>query len=201
MGVASLERAGPAGGWNPGRGPEEGGACAAGADAIKTQCFTPEDMALPGHKCTSGPWAGRDLFDLYRECAMPLDWHEPLKRCANDLGLAYFASSFQPWHVDFLEGLGVPAHLGEERLGKLVVPGRARIVREVEAPAWRTTQVHLHSPTSPESGAKSLPSVLQVRRPVRVAAVSQNGRHALRTVGCKAHARKGRLEIAFWSTP
>lgn len=86
-------------------------AAASGADAVKTQCFRAEDMALPGvHTCGPGLWRGRDLFDLYAECAMPLEWHEPLKRCANDLGLAYFASSFQPWHVDFLEDLGVPAH-------------------------------------------------------------------------------------------
>ena len=77
----------------------------AGADAVKLQCFTPEQMADPGVKIESGPWAGRDLLDLYRETHTPKDWFPSLFEYSRRLGLIPFASVFHPDDVDFLETL------------------------------------------------------------------------------------------------
>lgn len=86
---------------------------AAGADAVKTQCFRPATMTLPGddaaHRIT---WTGRErtLYDLYCETALPLDWHARLMGLCAELGLLYFASEFSPADVDFMQRLGAPCH-------------------------------------------------------------------------------------------
>jgi sialic acid synthase SpsE len=87
---------------------------ARGADAIKLQTMQAETMCADGadEHCVipSGPWKGRRMIDLYRECAMPREWHEPIiARCAS-LGLPWFSTPFAPEDVDFLEGLGCPRY-------------------------------------------------------------------------------------------
>lgn len=77
----------------------------AGADAVKFQCFTPEQMADPGVKIESGPWAGRDLLDLYRETHTPREWFPRLFLEVENHGMTPFASVFHPDDVDFLEAL------------------------------------------------------------------------------------------------
>lgn len=85
----------------------------AGADAVKTQCFTPDSMTLD---CDAEPfcivWNGqeRTLYDLYSETAMPMDWHPKLKDLCESLGMEYFASVFSPQDADFMEALDVPAY-------------------------------------------------------------------------------------------
>ncbi len=91
---------------------EQAKAC--GADAIKLQTMQAETMCADGsdEHCliTQGPWAGRRMIDLYRECAMPREWHIPvIKRCM-DLGLPWFSTPFAPEDVDFLESLGCPRY-------------------------------------------------------------------------------------------
>lgn len=80
-------------------------AAAAGADAVKLQTFTPEQMADPGAKAPAGPWEGRSLLELYREACTPRAWHERLFRLCADLGLICFSSVFHPDDVEFLETL------------------------------------------------------------------------------------------------
>jgi len=82
----------------------------AGADAVKFQCFTPEQMADPGVMIESGPWAGRELLDLYRETHTPRDWFHDLFAWARCCGLIPFASVFHPDDVDFLETLHCPIY-------------------------------------------------------------------------------------------
>lgn len=79
-----------------------------GASAVKIQAFTPEQMAEPGVKIESGPWAGRDLLDLYRETHTPREWHSVIFARAKHRGLTPFASVFHPDDVDFLETLDCP---------------------------------------------------------------------------------------------
>jgi N-acetylneuraminate synthase len=81
-------------------------AARAGADAVKLQTFTPEQMAAPGVRIPSGPWAGREALDIYREAHTPREWHAPLFSLAHDLGMEAFSSVFHPDDVDFLERLG-----------------------------------------------------------------------------------------------
>lgn len=82
----------------------------AGADAVKFQTLLPEEMAPPGVKLDRGPWAGRDLRDLYAETYLPWDWHLDLAIHAMELGLDWFSSPFSPTAVKFLEALECPRY-------------------------------------------------------------------------------------------
>jgi len=87
----------------------------AGADAVKLQTYTPDTMTID---CANahfqiGPgtiWAGRNLYELYREAYTPWEWHPRLKEIARDLGLDLFSTPFDESAVNFLEQMGVPAY-------------------------------------------------------------------------------------------
>jgi pseudaminic acid synthase len=91
-------------------------AAAAGADAIKLQTYTAETMTLdvmaPGFviEDDNSLWAGRQLYDLYREAYTPWEWHAPIMERAAERGLHCFSSPFDETAVDFLETLNVPAY-------------------------------------------------------------------------------------------
>lgn len=91
-------------------------AAAAGADAIKLQTYTAETMTLdvsaPGFviEDKSSLWAGRQLYDLYKEAYTPWEWHAPIMGRAAKHGLHCFSSPFDETAVDFLESLNVPAY-------------------------------------------------------------------------------------------
>ncbi|MEI2679242.1 MAG: N-acetylneuraminate synthase family protein [Burkholderiaceae bacterium] len=91
-------------------------AAASGADAIKLQTYTPDTMTLdisaPGFLIDDPKslWAGRQLYDLYREAHTPWAWHRPIMERAAALGLHCFSTPFDDTAVDFLETLGVPAY-------------------------------------------------------------------------------------------
>lgn len=82
----------------------------AGANAIKLQTFTPEDMAPDGPALQGTRWDGHTLRDLYRAAQTPWDWHADLFALAASLGLDYFSSPFSPEAVAFLESIGCPAY-------------------------------------------------------------------------------------------
>lgn len=88
-------------------------AAEAGVDAIKLQTYTPDTITLNASSpdfiiAEDHPlWAGRQLYDLYREAHTPWDWHEPIISLARDLGLDAFSTPFDESAVDFLEQLGV----------------------------------------------------------------------------------------------
>lgn len=82
----------------------------AGADAVKLQTFTPEQMTQPGVMLETGPWAGRELLDLYRETHTPRDWHQAIFSRAKALGMVAFSSVFHPDDVAFLETLECPIY-------------------------------------------------------------------------------------------
>jgi pseudaminic acid synthase len=86
----------------------------AGADAVKLQTYTPDTMTLdapqPWFRIKGTIWDGRGLYDLYREAMTPWEWHAPLKKLADSLGLILFSSPFDAGAVDFLEKLGMPAY-------------------------------------------------------------------------------------------
>lgn len=86
----------------------------AGADAVKLQTYTPDTLTIDCDneyfRIQGLLWAGRTLYDLYREAYMPWEWHVRLKEVASTLGLALFSTPFDPTAVDFLERLGVPAY-------------------------------------------------------------------------------------------
>ena len=88
----------------------------AGADAIKLQTYTAETMTLdvrtPGFvvEDEKSLWAGRQLFDLYKEAHTPWEWHRPIFDRARELGMLPFSTPFDATAVDFLEGLDVACY-------------------------------------------------------------------------------------------
>lgn len=86
-----------------------------GADAIKLQTYKGDTITID---CddelfkikNTGLWDGQTLYSLYNKSHTPWEWHEPLKKEAEKLGMDLFSSPFDVTAVDFLEGLNVPAY-------------------------------------------------------------------------------------------
>jgi pseudaminic acid synthase len=87
---------------------------AAGADAVKIQCYTPEDMTLdsdkPDFQLTGTQWQASTLYELYKRNATPIEWWPILFKYAKDNKITLFASIFAPERVETLEKLGCPAY-------------------------------------------------------------------------------------------
>lgn len=93
-------------------------AAESGADAIKLQTYTPDSMTIDCKKDwflvagNDNPdvWKGKYLYNLYETAYTPRDWHPKLKKIAEDLGLVFFSTPFDPDAVDYLETLNVPCY-------------------------------------------------------------------------------------------
>jgi len=91
-------------------------AAATGAHALKIQTYTADTMTLDireGEFVISdpkSPWAGRSLYDLYREAHTPWDWHGPIFERARARGMMAFSTPFDATAVDFLKSLDVPCY-------------------------------------------------------------------------------------------
>lgn len=85
-----------------------------GADAVKIQTLTADWMTLnvdsADFRIQEGLWAGLNLYDLYQQVALPLDWHEELFSYASDQDIILFSSPFSSEAVEFLEGLNCPIY-------------------------------------------------------------------------------------------
>lgn len=91
-------------------------AAKSGVHALKLQTASPDGLTLnidnPDFMIDdpASPWAGRNLYELYKEAVTPWEWHEPIfKRCA-ELGLTVFSSPFEQSAVDLLEDLNTPCY-------------------------------------------------------------------------------------------
>lgn len=84
------------------------------ADAVKIQVYTADDMTactdLPDFWIKDGPWAGKNLYDLYKETATPYEFVKPLFEFAKLIDIPIFASVFSKRGVDHLESLGCGAY-------------------------------------------------------------------------------------------
>lgn len=89
-------------------------ALGAGADAVKLQCYTPDNITLdcdkPDFIIKDGPWKDRKLHELYQKAHTPLEWFPDLFALAKRYGYPLFASVFDKSSVDLLESLGCPAY-------------------------------------------------------------------------------------------
>ena len=86
----------------------------AGAQAVKLQTYTAESLTLDSDDeaftLQHGTWAGRRLFDLYRDSHTPWDWLPELFEHARSVGITLFSSPFDGQAVSLLETLDTPAY-------------------------------------------------------------------------------------------
>lgn len=84
-----------------------------GADAIKIQSYTADTITIdhdgPDFVLPEGTWAGRTLYDLYKEAQTPFEWHPALFEHAKRRGIALFSTPFDESAADMLDALGAPA--------------------------------------------------------------------------------------------
>lgn len=71
-----------------------------GADAVKLQTYTPDELTTPEHK---------ELWELYDKAQTPREWHQELFDFAHHIGITIFSSAFSVEGVRFLHELGSPA--------------------------------------------------------------------------------------------
>ena len=85
-----------------------------GADAVKFQTYDADSLTLDisdeRFHLSSGPWAGRSLYDLYTEAATPWEWFGELFEYAHEIGITIFSSPFCARGVALLESLNCPAY-------------------------------------------------------------------------------------------
>jgi sialic acid synthase SpsE len=81
----------------------------AGWDCLKLQTYTAESLTmLSNHPSTKlDPiWGAKNLYELYKKNAMPMDFHKPLFDRANELGLVPFTTVYDPRDLEYTEDLG-----------------------------------------------------------------------------------------------
>lgn len=90
-------------------------ACEAGADAIKSQTYTPDTLTINCDKewfqvKVNEAWAGQTLYSLYKTAYTPWAWLPEMKKIAESYGVPFFSSIFDETAVDFCEKMGFSAY-------------------------------------------------------------------------------------------
>lgn len=85
----------------------------AGADLVKFQCYTPDELvALRGDGPAPEPWGsqGWTMRTLYEKAQTPHAWFPKLAAYCNALRMPWFSSVFGPQSLALLESLNCPAY-------------------------------------------------------------------------------------------
>jgi len=86
-------------------------AAEAGADALKVQMFTPDDMTVNStdkmYRVLTGQWSGMTLYELYQKACMPYAWIPALKEHAESRGMEFIATVYHPRTVSIAEEMGI----------------------------------------------------------------------------------------------
>ena len=91
-------------------------AARSGVHGLKLQTYTAGTMTLDiaeGDFFINDPdslWKGNSLYKLYEQAFTPWEWHEPIFKRCQELGLVAFSTPFDDTAVDFLESLDVPCY-------------------------------------------------------------------------------------------
>lgn len=86
---------------------------AAGADFVKFQCYTPDELvALRGDGPAPEPWGaqGWTMRTLYEKAQTPLEWFPVLAKYCGLVKMPWFSSAFGPSSLALLESLRCPAY-------------------------------------------------------------------------------------------
>ena len=85
-----------------------------GADAAKLQTYTADTMTIQSNKkyfkIKNGLWKGYDLWNLYNEAHIPLEWNKKLFDYGKKLGITIFSTPFDETAVNLLEKLKCPMY-------------------------------------------------------------------------------------------
>ena len=91
-------------------------AASTGADMLKLQTYTADTMTIDIDggdffiDDKKSLWYGKNLHALYKLAYTPWEWHEPIIKLANKLGMMCISTPFDDTAVDFLEDLNMPAY-------------------------------------------------------------------------------------------
>ena len=83
-------------------------AAKSGVQALKLQCYTADTMTLDVSEGDffiddeNSLWKGNSLYELYKIAYTPWEWHEPIKKRANDLGMICFSTPFDETSLEYL---------------------------------------------------------------------------------------------------
>lgn len=86
---------------------------AAGADLVKFQCYTPQELVdLRGDGPAPDPWGsdGWTMRDLYEKAQTPHHWFPALVEHCRRIGMPWFSSVFGPGSLQLLLFLDCPAY-------------------------------------------------------------------------------------------
>lgn len=85
-----------------------------GADAVKFQTYDADSLTLdsdePEFMISGGAWAGRRLYDLYKEVETPWAWFGELFKYAESIGITAFSTPFCTRSFELLESINAPAY-------------------------------------------------------------------------------------------
>ena len=87
----------------------------AGADFVKFQCYTPEELALLrgtplDEPCPVEPWTDMTMGELYGKAQTPHSWFPSLAEKCKAVGIPWFSSVFGLDSLDVLEAVGCQAY-------------------------------------------------------------------------------------------
>lgn len=85
----------------------------AGWDAFKLQTYTADSLTLKSDHpslTVDAVWGEANLYDLYRNAAMPMAFHRPLFDRARERGMVPFTSIYDPRDLQYVEDLGCPIY-------------------------------------------------------------------------------------------
>lgn len=84
----------------------------AGANGIKVQMFTPEDMVSENDDSTikGGLWKGKTLYDIYQRASLPYDWIPHLQQVATGCKLGFIATIYHPRTIPIAQDFGIETY-------------------------------------------------------------------------------------------
>jgi len=88
-------------------------AAEAGWDAFKLQTYTADSLTLDSDHpsmAVDPVWGRSNLYELYRDAAMPMEFHAPLFERARSYGMLPFTSVYDPRDLAFAEDLDCPIY-------------------------------------------------------------------------------------------